>query len=138
MKRPGYREAIFWLANNDDIEWVGEDGDDPNDAMRSPSVTACLVADLFGVDTERVRVDVRREHRRPAWRRDFVRNPPRYFAWLVAPGVGVLNGCGFADRKAAATCLADRKANGEAFPGERVARVPRRVIFSCHVRGVNA
>lgn len=55
-------------------------------------------------------------------------NAVRYFAWLVAPGVGILHGCGFADRKAAAVALADRVANGEAFPGERVARVPGRII----------
>lgn len=66
MNRPAYRDAIFWLANNDDTEWVGEEGDDPSDAMRSPSVTAALTADLFGVDTERVRVDVRRKLERQA------------------------------------------------------------------------
>lgn len=67
--------------------------------------------------------------------KDFTyRNPSRYVAWLVAPGVGILHGCGFADRKSAAAFLSDRVANGEAFPGERVARVPARVVFPREVQ----
>ena len=58
MKRASYRAGIFWLAANDDTEWVhGE----PESAMGTPSVTACLLADLFDVTTERVRADVLRE-----------------------------------------------------------------------------
>lgn len=53
---------------------------------------------------------------------------PKYVAWLVAPGAGIIQGCGFADRHAAGVALEDRRANGEAFPGERVARVPVRLI----------
>lgn len=56
MKRPGYREAIRWMVDNDDTEWV--DVDDPG------SVTAALVADLFGVSDERVRDDLRRALRK--------------------------------------------------------------------------
>lgn len=58
MKRGSYRFAIFWIAANDDTEWALEE---PGSAMGSPSVTATLVADIFGVDTDRVRKDVLRE-----------------------------------------------------------------------------
>lgn len=61
MKRPGYREAIFWLAANDDTEWAEYP---EHHHLGSPSVTGCLVADMFGVDTERVRRDVQREVRK--------------------------------------------------------------------------
>jgi hypothetical protein len=57
VKRPGYREAIEWIALNDDTEWL-------NAEYGSPSVTACLVADLFGVTTERVTADLRRYYER--------------------------------------------------------------------------
>jgi hypothetical protein len=53
MKRPGYREAIEWLALNDDNEWV-------DDEDKVPSVTACLIADLFAIDTDKVTKDLRR------------------------------------------------------------------------------
>jgi hypothetical protein len=53
-KRPSYREALVWLANNDDCYWLA-DGDDAQ-----PSVTACLVADLFGYDEEKLKKDLRR------------------------------------------------------------------------------
>jgi hypothetical protein len=55
MKRASYRDGIFWIAANDDTEWVDHD---PEVGGGAPSVTACLLADLFGVDTERVRADV--------------------------------------------------------------------------------
>jgi hypothetical protein len=51
MKRPGYREAIRWIADNDDTEWVND-----NDPIAS--VTAALVADLFGVSCDRVARDL--------------------------------------------------------------------------------
>lgn len=61
MKRPSYRAGIDWLVDNDDTEWaLDHSGDRDADAMSSPAVTACLLADLFGVDVERVRKDVRR------------------------------------------------------------------------------
>ncbi len=58
MMRPSYRAAIRWLAMNDDNEWValGQEVE----ACMTPSVAACLAADLFGVDTERVRADIAR------------------------------------------------------------------------------
>lgn len=54
MKRPGYREAIAWIANNDDTEWL-------LDEFGSISVTAALVADLFDVSEEKLRNDLNRE-----------------------------------------------------------------------------
>jgi hypothetical protein len=46
-----------------------------------------------------------------------------YAAMLAAPCMGLLQGTERSDRGSAATLLADRIANGEAFPGERVVRV---------------
>ena len=57
MKRPGYREAVEWLVLNDDVEWATFD---PPDACASVSVTGALGCDLFGVETERLRADIRR------------------------------------------------------------------------------
>lgn len=54
MKRASYREAIRWIADNDDTQWL-------NDDEPMFSVTAALVADLFDVDTDRVTKDLRRE-----------------------------------------------------------------------------
>lgn len=53
MKRAGYREAIYWIAWNDDIEWLA-------DAQPIKSVTACLVQDLFDVADEKLFKDLRR------------------------------------------------------------------------------
>lgn len=53
MKRASYREAIQWLAYNDDTQWLSDS--DPIE-----SVSTALVADLFGVDVERVTKDLRR------------------------------------------------------------------------------
>jgi hypothetical protein len=57
LRRPGYREAIDWIAANDDVYWLGDE--DP-----TPCVTACLVCDLFGVDEARVVRDIRRALKR--------------------------------------------------------------------------
>lgn len=54
MKHASYREAVRWLAYNDDTQWLNDD--DPIE-----SVSTALVADLFGVDVERVTRDLRRE-----------------------------------------------------------------------------
>ena len=54
MKRASYREAIRWLADNDDNEWIEDDED------MSVSVTAALIADIFDVPQERVKDDLRR------------------------------------------------------------------------------
>ena len=53
MKRASYREAILWIATNDDTEWLEDD--DP-----IPSVTAVLVADVFDLEVERVTSDLRK------------------------------------------------------------------------------
>jgi hypothetical protein len=49
-----YRDAIVWMAVNDDNEWV-------TDGHGIPSVTACLTADLFGKTEEQVTADLKRE-----------------------------------------------------------------------------
>ena len=53
MKRPGYREALRWIIFNDDTSWL-------TDEYGSLSVTAALVADLFGVSDERIIKDLKR------------------------------------------------------------------------------
>lgn len=58
VKRPGYREAVEWLVLNDDVEWATLD---PPNACATISVTGALVRDLFGVETERLRTDIRRD-----------------------------------------------------------------------------
>jgi hypothetical protein len=54
MKRANYRDAIAWIACNDD---AGEP-----DALNLETVhgyiSVCLIADLFGVERERVARDV--------------------------------------------------------------------------------
>ena len=51
-----YQIAIAWIATNDDTDWLLED---------EPiiSVTACLVADLFGRTDAQVIRDLRKELR---------------------------------------------------------------------------
>lgn len=56
MKRPGYREAIDWLASNDDCYWLG-DRDIHGPIM---SVSACMVRDLWDVSDDRLLADLRR------------------------------------------------------------------------------
>lgn len=48
-----YPTAIRWIAQNDDTDWL----DDENG---SPSVTLCLVADVFGRSVEEATADLRR------------------------------------------------------------------------------
>lgn len=57
MKRASYREAIHWLAANDDCHWLS----DPEGCF---SVATALVADMFDVHTDRVTKDLRRVHAR--------------------------------------------------------------------------
>lgn len=57
MKRPGYREAIDWLAGNDDCYWLRE----PQFGM---SVSASLVRDLFDVEEQKFLADLRRALKR--------------------------------------------------------------------------
>lgn len=53
MKRPGYREAVEWIALNDDCYWLA-------DEEPIISVTACMVRDLWGVETEKLFYDLRK------------------------------------------------------------------------------
>jgi hypothetical protein len=63
MRRPGYREAINWLACNDDCNWVIEEPMVIDQPIDRPiiSVTAALVRDLFDIPDERLIADLRRE-----------------------------------------------------------------------------
>ena len=47
-----YGSAIQWIALNDDTEWL-------NSEFGSPSVTLCLVADVFGRSVEQATADLR-------------------------------------------------------------------------------
>ena len=55
--RACYKNAIGWIVLEDDNCWLSEEG-------ASPSVTACLVADIFGKSIEQVTRDLRREHKK--------------------------------------------------------------------------
>lgn len=46
-----YADAIFWIANNDDTEFL-------SDANGSMSLTACMVVDLFNKTDEQVKADL--------------------------------------------------------------------------------
>ncbi len=48
-----YRDALEWIAREDDTDWVGQDG-------ACLSVTASLVADLFHKTDEQVTKDLRK------------------------------------------------------------------------------
>lgn len=50
-KTPGYREAIAWIADNDDTECLFE-------ADPIPSVTMSMIADLFDRPIEKIMTDV--------------------------------------------------------------------------------
>jgi len=56
MKRASYREATRWIALNDSPG----DSDDDVESL----ITVLLVADIFGVSTERVARDVLRVRRK--------------------------------------------------------------------------
>ena len=55
MKRPSYREAVEWLALNDDTTWVEFS---PESGDGSISVSGALACDLFGVEDSRLRKDL--------------------------------------------------------------------------------
>lgn len=54
MKRASYREAVAWIALND--ETCGPEAQDPKEVETLISVA--LVADIFGVDVQKVAADV--------------------------------------------------------------------------------
>lgn len=54
MKRAGYKEAVAWIAMNDDAA-----GPEALDLEYTKGyVSTCLVADLFDVDAEKVGRDI--------------------------------------------------------------------------------
>ncbi len=55
-KRASYRDAVAWIAGNDDTEFM-----DAERGQECLSVTAALVIDLFGVPESKFRADLRRE-----------------------------------------------------------------------------
>ena len=57
MKRPGYREAVDWLASNDDCYWLDE-------GELIPSVSACMIRNLFDVEEAKLYADIRRALKR--------------------------------------------------------------------------
>jgi hypothetical protein len=66
MRRPSYRAAVRWVAENDSAG----DTDALDVGPVSELITTVLVADLFGVDPVRVAVDViqvRGRERRAGW-----------------------------------------------------------------------
>ncbi len=60
-RRASYRDAIDWIAQNDDTEWLNDEADN-----LIPSVTACLVADVFARTTAEVTTDLRKAMKREA------------------------------------------------------------------------
>ena len=50
-----YADALDWILDNDDTDWLDHDADD---ACGTESVTAALVADLFERSTKSVREDL--------------------------------------------------------------------------------
>jgi hypothetical protein len=52
-RRASYAAAIDWIVYNDDTEWLAAEEE-------AISVTAALVADLFGRDDDEIRADLKR------------------------------------------------------------------------------
>lgn len=61
MKRASYRDAVRWIASEDDTEFMHDDEGRPEELS---SVSCALVADLFDVSIKRVVDDLRRELKR--------------------------------------------------------------------------
>lgn len=55
-----YKDAIDWIARNDDTEWLNE----RDSTGYSLSVTAMLVADLFDKEDDEVANDIQRAVKR--------------------------------------------------------------------------
>lgn len=66
MRRASYREAIQWIADNDDTEWLTDaeeaSWDDGEYTLDNtvPSVTLCLVMDLFDVELHKAVTDLKK------------------------------------------------------------------------------
>lgn len=52
MRRPGYREAVEWLAGNDDCDWLAAN------APGGISVAAAFARDLFDVEDAKLKRDI--------------------------------------------------------------------------------
>ena len=55
MKRASYREAINWIVENDDPEWLNPS----EDGRINPTVSVFLIADIFEVQIARIVQDTR-------------------------------------------------------------------------------
>lgn len=58
MARASYDDAIAWIIEMDDVEWL------PDYPVSNISVTACMVRDIFQKTEEQVIDDLKREQRR--------------------------------------------------------------------------
>lgn len=55
-RRPlSYKKSLAWILNNDDISYLDKNEKDPEGYL---SVTAAAVADIYGVDDEKIRKDL--------------------------------------------------------------------------------
>lgn len=66
MKRASYREGVEWIALNDS---AGEDA--YNEEAIAGFISTCLLADLFGVEREKVATDIVKFRKKNADRYDF-------------------------------------------------------------------
>lgn len=64
MKRASYRYAVAWVAENDS----GGDSDALVPEEVQHLITAALVADLFGVPSEKVGIDIVRYRKAHGWK----------------------------------------------------------------------
>lgn len=62
MRRPGYREAVYWLAGNDDCDWLSVGKGDKYGPIIS--VCAAMVRDLYDVPDGKLFSDIRRAIKR--------------------------------------------------------------------------
>lgn len=62
MARLGYKDSIRWIVENDDTEWL-RDFNDPAEFAEdpTPSVTVVFLADIFGVEVDKVVKDIVRQ-----------------------------------------------------------------------------
>ena len=58
MKRASYREAIRWIAENDDTEFMDKYAEMKDAVIES--VTVAIVVDIFDVERARVLADLNR------------------------------------------------------------------------------
>lgn len=61
MKRAGYRDAINWIAFNDDVTQIKEQMAGGHPGEIPVLVSEALVSDIFDVSREKVRSDIKKE-----------------------------------------------------------------------------